>query len=1467
MKKFLYVFLAAATVATACAKEEVSDVREEPAVSSDYLFSGSIIQPNGLNTKTTLVDDQDNQVSIAWEKGDEIKVYGNGSWNAHSFYADSDGTKVYFGFSSPDTMYDIVTWLQSNDASGYVAYYPAYTYESDLSYFDCKTSGNVNQASLQNMPLVAKLGEVTTPGHVNRKLSFSSPYAIFKFTVPAGKGIAKMVVNANDPQEHIYEIKTVTNIQELEVPGQNTVEFYVPVLAINTATEEYVNYKSLTFTAKDSEDHPIATMESYAGYTGNVAFAGIDVKPNTIYYFDFCNTKTIDEAGTYELVNNGIDYKINVSADVTGDVIIKYADGEGTHPANISINARGHKIGNLVVNTPNSHVVVSNGESVSATAITSLNTFVVKGDYKIIGLTVEKGSVVVEGTEDHKANVETITIPADAEGFINIDVTGVTAGDKKVVIDNQSTNGTVQLVKSTGSKYEIKEGSKPVAEIEGDVAQIGDKKYFSLAEAIADVKDGETVTLLKNVDQAFGISVPEGSKTFTVDFGGFTYKVEKPGAGSANTKTQAFQLKKGNTITFKNGTIECTEANKTATWTSDSQIKGVAMIIQNYANLTLEDMTIDATNIAHNGAATRYAISNNSGNVEFKGATSIISDAGDYAFDVCKYYDYTKPVVTWNSTGSVNGVIELSGGDFIVAKDLKVSRPIRSNSNPSTLTVNSGVTVSPAAKFPAVETAFANANNEYKKFNEFTSGVVIVNRGGNLTINGEGTITSTAEDYCYAAVCMTETGEAAEGDKAKLTIDGNVTLEGLYYGVVGNGQRHDTEITVKGGTVKGLAANDNAGIYHPQKGILTINGGTIEGAVGVYVKSGNVVTSITGGTIKGVGIKKDYVTTGDGLVATGDAIAFDNCDYPGGAPNADIKGGTFTSTNASAVASYAKEGKEPITGFITGGTFNTQPAGDLIADGYKIKKVSDTEYTVSAIDANDVATINGFAYSDLATALSALKAGETLKIWKAGEYTVETLSTPANTTVEGMAANRGVVFNHTAAATSWVAQCNGSTVKNVTWNVGNAHHQYFSNTNLENCTVNGLLCTHQTEKFKDCTFNNEVGYNFWVYGNEYTEFDNCTFNCPGKNDGVTGCGSAINCYNEGNQAHTSVLVIKNCTFTAKEASNKYSAIYIKPETSFDIRITNSTCNDKFCTGDKSGSKLWNVKEHKNLNTKVTVDGKLEYEKGSLVGISTPDQLKAFATAVNGGNKYEGLTVTLLNDLNLSGVEVTPIGAGSATFGGTFDGNGKTISNMEINGSANGTALFGHVFGATIKDLNVTDAKVTNTAQDYTGILAGNGYAKISGCTITGTVEGQEQVGAVIGYLSCGYIKNCTVNATVKGTKRAGILTAKANVDSEFKIEDNIIKGSVTSSEDIYAGGVVGQIMCATGNTWTIKNNSIDATVSNGGSLIGNVRSGYWDAFIAGYQANVTGNTWTASGNCTITDGTEGHTVTIEKSAN
>lgn len=144
-------------------------------------------------------------------------------------------------------------------------------------------------------------------------------------------------------------------------------------------------------------------------------------------------------------------------------------------------------------------------------------------------------------------------------------------------------------------------------------AKIDNVYYDTLEAAFDSVQSGETIELLRDTN-GNGIIVQENSK-FTVDLNGFTYTIDGTTVGSTGTETNGFQLLKGSEITFKNGTITSTKAK---------------ILIQNYANLTLEDVELVG------GPTVQYVLSNNFGNTQLRGDTSITASGDNVAFDV--YY-------------------------------------------------------------------------------------------------------------------------------------------------------------------------------------------------------------------------------------------------------------------------------------------------------------------------------------------------------------------------------------------------------------------------------------------------------------------------------------------------------------------------------------------------------------------------------------------------------------------------------------------------------------------------------------------------------------------------------------------------------------------------------------------------------------------------------------------------------------
>ena len=145
--------------------------------------------------------------------------------------------------------------------------------------------------------------------------------------------------------------------------------------------------------------------------------------------------------------------------------------------------------------------------------------------------------------------------------------------------------------------------------------------------------------------------------------------------------------------------------------------------------------------------------------------------------------------------------------------------------------------------------------------------------------------------------------------------------------IQGNGSTtKNSSIVIKEGA---RVLSDKAGIYHPQSGTLTVEGGLITGSTGIVMKSGHLV--VKGGEISATGARAPYAHEPSGYISTGDAVVLEACDYPGGAPSAEISGGLLSSQKAQAVVCYLKEQAPDIENkqFVTGGEFSSDPTAYL----------------------------------------------------------------------------------------------------------------------------------------------------------------------------------------------------------------------------------------------------------------------------------------------------------------------------------------------------------------------------------------------------------------------------------------------------------------------------------------------------------------------------------------------------------
>ena len=226
-------------------------------------------------------------------------------------------------------------------------------------------------------------------------------------------------------------------------------------------------------------------------------------------------------------------------------------------------------------------------------------------------------------------------------------------------------------------------------------------------------------------------------------------------------------------------------------------------------------------------------------------------------------------------------------------------------------------------------------------------------------------------------------------------------------------------------------------------------------------------------------------------------------------------------------------------------------------------------------------------------------------------------------------------------------------------------------------------------------------------------------------------------------------------------------------------------------------------------------------------ITSAAQLFRLAQLVNAG-EFTG-DVTLGIDIDLAGVEWTPIGTAGNPFSGVFNGNGKTISNLKIT-SGNFIGLFGYVADAEITNVHLVNAQVSGGERVAALIGKINGDAVVRDCSTdaTSSVTGSaSNTGGLIGEIVTGTVQlsnlenNAKVENTKNGNSRSGGIVGQVTTNAKVTLTDCTNKGAITTNtaSNSYAGGIVSAYQSG---TLTIRNceNTGTLTGTYNGTMLG-----------------------------------------------
>lgn len=325
--------------------------------------------------------------------------------------------------------------------------------------------------------------------------------------------------------------------------------------------------------------------------------------------------------------------------------------------------------------------------------------------------------------------------------------------------------------------------------------------------------------------------------------------------------------------------------------------------------------------------------------------------------------------------------------------------------------------------------------------------------------------------------------------------------------------------------------------------------------------------------------------------------------------------------------------------------------------------------------------------------------------------------------------------------------------------------------------------------------------------------ENCyTYNVSvtaGRAGGIVGdnCGDANN--DDGTDRPGTV---KNCYTTSANICNKGTSIGGEYHTHVD-RFTSGRVTYLLNKEVTDGKQVWyqNVDNGEpvddtpvlisNGNNTVYFDidkytnkepSSIDKNDDGVFVIKTYEDLCNMSDRVNRGKEdYVTGSYILANDIKAPDASVfATIGTRSDYFEGTFDGQGHTISGLNIDTDTDYVGLFGYSTG-TIKNVGVIDSSLSGN--NYVGGIAGYNSGTVDNCYNTGTVSGVDYVGGIVAYnAGGGTVTNCYNTGKVS-----------------YVASDSVIRGNI--------GGIVG-----THTYGTVSNCYNTGTVIGDSSEVGGI---------------------------------------------
>lgn len=182
-----------------------------------------------------------------------------------------------------------------------------------------------------------------------------------------------------------------------------------------------------------------------------------------------------------------------------------------------------------------------------------------------------------------------------------------------------------------------------------------------------------------------------------------------------------------------------------------------------------------------------------------------------------------------------------------------------------------------------------------------------------------------------------------------------------------------------------------------------------------------------------------------------------------------------------------------------------------------------------------------------------------------------------------------------------------------------------------------------------------------------------------------------------------------------------------------------------------------------------------------VSISSAEELLAFSKNCSLDTWSQGKTVVLTADLDLTGVDFSPI----PTFGGVFLGQGHTVSGLRLTAAGSSQGFFRYIqSGAVVRDLHVTGLVIPEGTRSTVGGIAGFNAGTIQNCSFRGTLQGKSAVGGIVGRNGeTGQVVSCAAAGFISGETATGGIAGR-NLGVLLKCENSAGINLTEPSEDL-----------------------------------------------------------------------------------